>query len=769
MSSPIDTAKRVLLGRPMSSGELGHTLLPKTIALPVFSSDALSSVAYATQELMLVLGTAGAAALTATLPITVAVAGLLTLVIISYRQTVRAYPQGGGAYIVARENLGQFPGLLAGASLLIDYVLTVSVSITAGTDAIVNASAGLVDYKIAIAFAFIGFVAMMNLRGVKESGVLFAIPTYGFIFAMFLMIGSGVTQCVGGCPVSESATLPLHHSETLGLFLLLKAFAAGTTALTGVEAIADGVPAFRYPQSRNAATTLAIMGTISISMFLGVSWLATNMKIRHSHDSEITVLGDIALTTFGDGPAFLALQIATAAILILAANTAFQDFPRLASILARDKFMPRQLLNRGDRLVFSNGILILSFFAGFLIYVFDADLNKLIQLYLVGVFVSFTLSQLGMVMRWRRLQTPGWRRSSTINGVGAALTGTVLCVVIATKFMTGAWIVLTATPILMYAMYAVHKHYMDHHAQLRAEERIPAGRRPGNLHMVLFVPKMDAAASRAVGYARSIRPSSISAITPSEDVQEGWSRLAPEIPLSLVPGSLSARTLRAELRRRRRELSEDDFLTVIVPEVLRSRSLVGTLRRPALLRLKAGLLFERGVQVLDLPLLESEIRPELERGHEPANNHVIVLVSAVHNATLLALEYAETLRASSVRAVSFGEEGSEDLGNDWLRSEVPHPLELEASPFRDIGSSLSAYIRQDELNPDGVRNVVTVVLPEFVVSKKRHQILHGQTALIVKRHLLFEPGVVTVSVPYHLTKRYRLEAARAEQAQGLPK
>ena len=736
----------------MSSGELGHTLLPKTIALPVFSSDALSSVAYATQELMLVLGTAGAAALTLTLPITVAVAGLLSLVIVSYRQTVRAYPQGGGAYVVARENLGQFPGLLAGASLLIDYVLTVSVSITAGTDAIVNASPGLLDYKVLIAFAFIGFVAMMNLRGVKESGVLFAIPTYGFILAMFLMIGTGVFKCIGGCPISESSTLPLHQEETLGLFLMLKAFAAGTTALTGVEAIADGVPAFRYPQSRNAATTLAIMGTISISMFLGVSWLATNMGVRHSHESEITVLGDIALTTFGDGGAFIALQVATAAILILAANTAFQDFPRLASILARDRFMPRQLLNRGDRLVFSNGILILSFFAGFLIYAFDADLNKLIQLYLVGVFVSFTLSQLGMVMRWRRLRSPGWKRSSTINGVGAALTGTVLCVVIATKFMTGAWIVIVATPVLMYAMYSVHKHYMDHHAQLRAEERIPTGRRPGNLHLVIFVPKVDAAASRAVGYARSLRPSSLSAIATSDEAREEWANLAPSVPLSVVPNALSARALRAELRRRRADLSEDDFLTVIVPEVLRSNSLLRTLRRPAFLRLKAGLLFERGVQVMDVPLLASEIRPELARAHEPARNLVVVLVSAVHNATLLAIEYAETLRATDVRAVSFGTgEETEQLGNDWLASGIPHPLELEASPFRDIGSSLAAYIRRYELNPDGINRVVTVVIPEFVVSKKRHQILHGQTALIVKRHLLFEPGVVTVSIPYHLT------------------
>jgi amino acid transporter len=752
MASPVDVAKRLFLGRKMSSGELGHTLLPKTIALPVFSSDALSSVAYATQELMLVLGTAGAAALSHTLPITFAVAALLALVIVSYRQTVRAYPTGASAYIVARENLGQYPALLAGASLLIDYVLTVAVSITAGSYAVVNFIPGLADQKVLIAAGFIAFVAMMNLRGVKESGILFAIPTYGFLVAMYAMIGSGLAQCMGGCPISESSTLPLHHSETLGLFLLLKAFAAGTTALTGVEAISDGVPAFRYPQSKNAAATLAIMGAISISMFLGVSWLATHMEIRHSHESEITVLGDIAKTTFGGGAPFVALQIATAAILILAANTAFQDFPRLASILARDRFLPSQLRNKGDRLVFSNGVLILSVLAVFLIFVFNADLNKLIQLYLVGVFTSFTLSQLGMVKRWRRIRTPGWQKSALVNGMGAALTGTVLCVVIATKFMSGAWIVITATPVLMYLMYSVHRHYMDHSSQLGAEARRPTDRRPGNLHMVLFIPQLDAAASRALGYARSIRPSSLTAITPSAAVEEEWREMAPDVPLTVVAGSLSARTLRSELRRRRKDLDEDDFLSVILPELLRSRSFIGTLRHPALLRLKAGLLFERGVQVTDVPLLETEIRSELVRGHEPANNHVVVLVSRVHNATLLALEYAKTLRATSVTAVMFDidEEETQRLGDEWLKRRIPVPLELEATPYRDLGSALAAYT--SERNPDGIQRVVTVILPEFVVSKRRHQILHGQTGLIVKHRLLFQPGVVTVSVPYHLTR-----------------
>src|SRR5687767_1011260 len=403
--------KRVVLGRPMSSGELEHTLLPKILALPVFSSDPLSSNAYATQEILLVLGIAGAGSLDLVNPIAIAVALLLATVVISYRQTVRAYPNGGGAYIVAHENLGTYPGLLAAAALLIDYVMTVSVSITAGADAIVSAAPELANLKIEMAVGFIVLITLANLRGVRESGILFSVPTYGFIVSIVVLIVVGFVRCTGGCPLAESHDIELHTESALTLFLLLRAFAAGTSALTGVEAISNGVPAFRYPQSRNAATTLTIMGTVSISMFLGVSWLADKMQVRYVHGQETSVLGDIAHGVFGGGFGFYAVQVATAAILILAANTAFADFPRLASILATDRFLPRQLMNRGDRLVFSNGVLILSVFASILIVVFGADLNRLIQLYLVGVFVSFTLSQAGMVVHWRKFKEPGWRRS----------------------------------------------------------------------------------------------------------------------------------------------------------------------------------------------------------------------------------------------------------------------------------------------------------------------------------------------------------------------
>jgi amino acid transporter len=746
--------KRILVGRPMASGELEHTLLPKLIALPVFSSDALSSVAYATQEIVLVLGIAGATALGYVTPISLGVALLLAMVVVSYRQTVRAYPNGGGAYIVAHENLGTLPGLFAASSLLIDYVLTVSVSVVAGVDAITSAAPGLESAKIELAALFVVFVALANLRGVKESGTFFAIPTYGFIISIFALLITGLVKCIGGCPLAESATTHIHAESALGLLLILRAFAAGTTALTGVEAISNGVPAFRYPQSKNAANTLAIMGTISISMFLGISLLAHFTHVVYTEHAPQTVVAQIANAIFGDGPFFYVIQIMTAAILILAANTAFADFPRLSSILARDRFVPRQFMNRGDRLVYSNGIVILSALATLLIWMFKADLNHLIQLYLVGVFISFTLSQAGMVVHWRKLRESGWRRSAFINGFGAAMTGTVLCVVIITKFMRGAWIVVGAIPILVLMMRAIHNHYIDVAHQLEHPDRRPADRRPAHQHFVIVLQTVDAAASRALAYARSVRPADIAAVVPDQNMAAEWSVMAPDVPATVLPGAGGMRErLRRHLDELREPLSRDDFLTLVVPEILESRNLATVVLRPALHRLKASLLGRPGVQVLNVPLVREDIDPLPTQSQEPARNYVCVLVSGVNNASLQAIEYAETLQATDLRALSFGldPEQIERLGNDWLAAQVPHPLEIEASPFRDIGSSLVNYIRRFDAN--GLDRVVTIVLPEFVVPKKRHQVLHNQTALLVKRRMLFEKGVVVVSVPYKLEER----------------
>lgn len=741
--------KRVVLGRPMSSGELGHTLLPKGIALPVFASDALSSMAYATQEILLVLALVGASALSLVVPIALAVAALLAIVIVSYRQIVRAYPGGGGAYVVAYENLGFTAGLAVGAALLLDYILTVSVSITAGGDAIVSAVPSLAEHKVALTLGLIALVTLANLRGSKESGRIFAVPTYGFVVAIYVLIVTGLVKCVGGCPQAESAGEHLEPEMMLTAFVLLKAFAAGTTALTGVEAIAEGVPVFRFPQSKNAAATLGILGVLSISMFIGVSWLTDHTGVVYTEEATRTVVAQVAHAVFGGGPMFYVIQVLTALILILAANTAYTGFPVLASILAKDKMMPRQFRSRGDRLVFSNGIVILAIAASVLVVVFDANLNKLIQLYLVGVFLSFTLAQAGTVMRWRRTREPGWQKSALINAFGGSVTGIVLVVVILTKFKTGAWIIILATPVVMYMMRAVYKHYTYVSDQLGHPERKPLDRRPGNAHFVILVGRVDAAAARAVGYARSTRSANISALTFDAANHAAWRRLAPDIDLQTLRVRKQDAVLE-HLREQRASLPRNDFLTVMTPEVLKGEGLLEIIRHPGLHRLKAKLVKEPDIQVLDVPLVAADIDPGVDQAHEPARHHVVVLISAVHNAVLEAIEYAEMLNPTDLRAVSFGldPEETEQLGDRWLEARVPHPLEIEESPYRDLGESVVRYIKR--FSPDGVDRVVTVVIPEFIVAKQRHQVLHGHTALIVKRRLLFEKGVVVVSVPYHL-------------------
>src|SRR5680860_1203530 len=630
--------KRILVGRPMASGELGHTLLPKTIALPVFSSDALSSVAYATGEIILVLGVVGAAAVANVVPISIAVAALLAIVVLSYRQTVAAYPNGGGAYIVSYDNLGMYPGLLAAAALLLDYVLTVSVSTVAGVDALVSSAPQLADYKVPLGIFFVLLVALANLRGVRESGTFFALPTYGFILCMYVLLGTGLIKCLGGCPVVDTPEGYGGAAGAVTLLLVLKAFSAGTTALTGVEAI-------------------------------------------------------------------------------------------------------------------SNGVIILTFFACLLIVIFAATLNHLIQLYLVGLFISFTLSQAGMVVHWRKSREKGWRRSAAINGFGATLTAVVLIVVIQSKFLEGAYVVITGMPVMIYAMRSVHRHYTELRAQLAHPERVPADRRPGHQHMVILVERVDAATARAVGYARSVRPADLHAVAFDDSVQDEWAKLAPQVELAVIPTGESRKArLKKHLRSLRKDLGRDDFLTLVVPEMLQSKGLWQLLRQPGLQRLKASFLREPGIQVLDVPLDRSEAAAGsgAHRSIEPARNYVLVLVAGVHNATLQAIEYAETLRPTDLRAVSFGLDpaATERLGNDWLATGIPHPLEIDDSPFRDIGGSLIDYVHR--FKPDGVKRVVTVVMPEFIVSKRRHQLLHGQTALIIKSRLLFERGVVAVSVPYHI-------------------
>jgi amino acid transporter len=749
--------KRVFLGRAIASSKAEHQLLPKTLALPVFSSDPLSSNAYATEEMMLVLVTAGAAALTLMLPIGLAIAALLFIVVTSYRQTVRAYPRGGGSYIVAKENLGTVPGLVAAAAILIDYVLTVAVSITAGTIAITSvAPETLGPWRVPIATALVLLVMVANLRGVKEAGTLFAIPTYGFVAMIAITLVTGFVECLSGCPVAATADLPIEPHVALSLFLVLRAFSSGATALTGVEAIADGVQAFRRPQAKNAATTLAVMGAMSITMFLGITFLANRLQVRV--DEEIAaaqpVLAQVGRTVFGEGFLYLVLQVFTAGILILAANTAFQDFPRLASILARDGFMPSQFRNRGDRLVFSNGVVVLSLVAIGLIWAFDANLTRLIQLYVVGVFTAFTLSQTGMVRRWVTRKEQGWQRGAIINGIGAVTTGVVLVIVTITKFPKGAWIVIVAMPIIVAFCWSVHQHYAKV-SRLLHMGRYDARAHPSN-SFILLVPDLGPATMESIGYLRAVRPGDLVAYWVGDpagfdEAANGWHSIAPRLgdltPLEGADAHL-VRSVRRVVRAHPRD--PDGFITLIVPEVLEGGLTRYVFRQRTSLLLKTALLFEPGAVVTDIAHVAGEPEPDDEgRPVEPERSVVLVPVPGVQDAVVRAVVYARSLGATTTEALMMvsDPEDQDGVAEAWHDRELGIPLVMVEAPFRDLGPPLLDEIRRHTARPG---TVVTVVLPELVPRHWWEQFLHNQTALFVKRLLLFEPGVVLTSVPFHL-------------------
>ena len=769
--APTGVLKRVMLGRAFSSSRLEHTLLPKVLALPVFASDALSSVAYATGEILLVLSIATAAPQGSVIPIAVAVSLLMALVIVSYRQTVRAYPGGGGAYIVSKENLGQFPGLVAAAALLFDYMMTVVVSIVAGVFAIGSALPAANEHAVAISIGFVLFVTLANLRGSKESGVLFAIPTYGFVLSVTVLIVVGFGQCLGGCPAVDVEVEPIHDAATtvgtVGLFVLLKAFSSGATALTGVEAISNGVPAFKRPQAHNAASTLAIMGGIAISMFLGISWLATHVEGIVASE-ERSVPAQIAIAVFGEGSiGFFVVQVFTAAILILAANTAYQDFPRLASILARDRYLPSQFVNRGDRLVFSNGVLVLGLLSAVMIYIFDADLNAVIGLYVVGVFTSFTLSQSGMVKHWiaegRRgdVAMKGWRRSIVINAVGAVTTFVVLIVVGASKWSSGAWLSILIMALLVPVFYSIHHHYANVRRQLGAKRVRPGA--TGENHVVLFVRDFDVATAGAVGYLRSFRPEDIRPVFPcregavAADVQARWrSFVGPGIP-DLMP--IAASNLTSGVRHVVEGIDRDpdDFVTVIVPELLRPQGVFSYLVGSRdLVRLKASMLRTPNVVVTDVPVVLEEGSPSGAGGKPliPRRTVTLVFLSSVNDVSVRAVNYARTLDATVTRAIYFDldPEAAHSIGEDWFDVVEAVPLDIVEAPFRDLSIPMLAEVRRYTERAD---TIVNVVVPEYIVAKWWQLPLHGQTALFVKRLFLFEERVVLTSVSY------QLETARA--------
>ncbi len=665
--------KRFLVGTPKRSDQADHERLNKKTALAVFSSDALSSVAYSTEAILLVLLAAGSVAIAYLPPVIIGLTLLLTILTLSYRQTIHAYPSGGGAYIVAKDNLGTNPGLVAGASLLVDYILTVAVSISAGVAAITSGVQGtrlefLEQHRVALALVLVAFIAVINLRGVRESGAIFAGPTYIFILSMLALIVFGFVRYFSTGEVFPSPPAgEVHFDSSVGgvapnqlfggafLWLMLRAFAAGCTALTGVEAISNGVPAFRKPESRNAATTLTVMAGIMTTLILGTGFLAYKLNAHPVGHGGETVLSQMARFIFGQGVFYYVIQAATAAILVLAANTAFADFPRLSSLLAADRFLPRQLANRGDRLVFSNGVIILAVLSCLLIVIFNAQEQSLLPLYALGVFISFTLSQSGMVVHWLRerkaeeakrriageeeaarahfTEDPAryddraeriaaierdsgrrWLPSLLINVLGALISFVVLCVIAVTKFTSGAWAVVLIIPVLVMMFRSINWHY-----------RLVAA-----------------------------------------------------------------------------QLSLDDA------------------------------------------------KPPTEMRHR-----VIVPISGIHRGVLPALQYARSLAGDDLQSVTaayveINPQHTEALRREWERWGMGISLEVLPSPFRSVTEPLLKYINQE--SERGADFFTTVVLPEFVPRAWWQQLLHNQTALIIKGKLLFHPKVVVTSVPHHLKR-----------------
>jgi amino acid transporter len=605
----VNRLKRLLVGTPLPTAQARHERLGKATALAVFASDALSSVAYATEEILLVLVLAGAAALSYSLPIGFAIAVLIAIVVSSYRQTILAYPQGGGAYIVSKDNLGTLPGLIAAAALLIDYVLTVAVSVAAGIAAVTSAFPALFPYRVWLCVFGVAGIAIANLRGIRESGKIFAAPTYLFVASLFGLVVYGslgaIFNFIGEAPY------PPHPPglEGIGLFLILRAFAAGCAALTGVEAVSDGVPAFRPPESRNARVVLTWLGVILITLFLGITFLSNDYGIRPREDE--TVVSQLARHVFGTGLAYYEIQFVTMLILLLAANTSFADFPRLAFFLARDRYIPRQFGTQGDRLVFSNGIVILGGLAALLLVIFRGDTHALIPLYAVGVFISFTLSQSSMVRRWSRLRDEGWWWRATLNGVGATVTGLVMLTIAVTKFAHGAWIVLLLIPTLVALFLAIHRHYDDVAAQLSLED---------------FAPP------------------------------------------------------------------------------------------------------------------------------PPMTNTVLVLVGDLHKGIVRAVQYAQTLSPSAKGVyVETDPERTRRLEDRWGKWGLGAPLIVLNSPYRSILGPLNDYIEHLQ-RQGGDNHVVTIVLPEFIPARWWQQILHNQTALLIKGQMLFRKNVVVTDVPHHLRR-----------------
>jgi amino acid transporter len=760
--------KRVVVGKPLPTEHLIHERLGRPTALAVFASDNLSSSAYATEEILRVLlvGGLGTIAFARVVPITIALLGVLGILLFSYRQTIKAYPQAGGAYLVTRDNFGLLPAQVAGVALLTDYILTVSVSVSAGTAALTSIAHPLYAYRVPISVFFIVILAMGNLRGVRESGRIFATPTFFFIAMMAVLLGVGFYRMIAG-------TLPAHASlfETPPvkplagfalIFLVVRAFASGGAAVTGVEAISNGVPAFRPPEWRNARTTLMWMGSILGVLFIGLSIFAAHMHISIDESEKVTVIYQIGKGVFGPSGIGVTLswmlQIATLLILVLAANTSFADFPRLASFHAGDKFLPRQLTRHGDRLVFSNGIIALSGFAILLVILFKASVTNLIPLYAIGVFTSFTFSQLGMAKHHRTIKEPGWKTGLVINGLGGIVSGLMTVILAVVKFNQGAWIILIAVPTMLFGLLRVNKHYEEAGRSLREPGRLGPVRDAPRQMVIIPVGKPGPNDIYAAAYARRVFPVEVRLIhfakpgTELEFLLDSWGHIAESVEMRLSHGTVAEDIVRY-VREVRAESGDDRLINVIIPETIRREGITHVLHSWHVQRMKAALVAEGGIVITNVahhPAYETLEPVARERSMEGWRHVAVVLVSAAHNATARSLRYGRSLRADELHClhVAVDEKETEVVVREWDEMRLGAPLEVLPSPYRQIADPIHGWVRGIlDARP---KTFVTIVIPEFVVQKNWHALMHNQTALTLKGTFLFEPSVVVSSVPYRL-------------------
>ncbi len=768
----LERLKRFMIGTPLATQQAEFERLTKFKALAVLSSDAISSVAYATEAILLALVAAGSGNLWATLPISLAIVTLLAIVALSYRQTIPAYPNGGGSYIVAKDNLGTFAGLVAAASLLIDYVLTVSVSISSGVQNLASLIPSLSPYVVLIDVLLVVIVTLVNLRGVRESGSIFSIPTYLFIGSALLLIIVGSFKAF---LVQHQPYFGTFHfvaaTEPLALFLVLKSFAAGCSAMTGVEAISNGIPAFKRPETRNAATTLTWMAVILGTLFIGITTLALTYHVEANVAGNPTVIAQIASQVF-TGPLifmFPVFQLSTLFILTLAANTSYSDFPRLSSLLARDKFLPRQFAFRGDRLAFSIGIVFLAALAALLLIVFNGDTTALINLYAIGVFMSFTLSQSGMVLHWWRLRRRQRRvyRSMIINGLGATTTLIVATVIAYTKFLSGAWIVVILIPALVAMFLSIHHHY----TRFEQERVIDLPIHPQDIHHRIIVPiaRLDAIAQQSLTYARSISPF-VTALhvalneQKTAELQSAWdtwqTSLGAEerMQLKIVDVLGNRRTfLRAALNyiRRINEQYPDDNLTVILPEPANRSRIRRVFEHPTTLRLKAALYFSTDIIVTDVS--QEMSANEIPLHPNEIHHRILVPIGGLDRITIQSLAYARSISPHVVAAHVAIEPGDVQIVREaWKRMQAKLPEDEEIqfviieSPYRTLLRPLLSYI--DTLHDLHPKDTLTVILPEYVVAHWWEHILHNQTAFRMKTALLSRPGIVVTNIPEHMRR-----------------